>query len=820
MSGSVFTPKTYQSTPLTQAVQHEHASSTSQAVLRFIQVLVVSLFFMIPLFFTPQLLASLGFDKAILALGVSSIVLMFVALSALRFKVVATVLPLPLLFFGVCTLILIISGLVSGDIQDSFRGSLLETQTIGFFSILTILMAAPLLLQRSKAMFVWVFGAFGVAATLLFIYIVTRIIGGSDVLSLKTFSSVTVSPVGSFNDMALFSAVVVIVALILLAVARLHVYVQVWITALLSAGLFILALVNFYHVWLVVGFLSLLLLVYVFTHDTLFHTEENTPRKKINPLLLAATVVTCVCSAFFVIAGDHLGAKISTATGINHVEVRPSLSATIDIARAVYTDNLLLGVGPNRFSDAWRLHKDSSINETLFWNTDFTSGFGLVPTLFVTGGVLGGVSFVLFHLAYLYFGYRLLMRSTHTDSFWYSGGVVTFVIAVFLWGMTYVYVPGPTILLLAALFTGLSFVPYRVLVPGAAVSVPLVTNQRRGFFLMTVVIFLIIGTIAVLYAVGRQYVAERQFSLAVRSGSPETFETNTRTALSYYRDDVFSTTLAEVKASELQKLLAIEKPTESDQQQFITLAVAAVSDAEQAIALDPSNPNPYATLASILSILARAGVADAEGKASSSLADAAWRDPKNPTYSMMLAYMALAKDDTTVAKEKITEALTLKRNYSDALSLLAQVAIKEGNVAEAIVSTRQLVAYEPQNAGRYYQLGVLLNTDKKRAEAIAAFEKALSLDEQFANARYLLALSYLDEDRVSDALVELRKVQETNKDNVMLRELITRLETTGTTTATGVGTIQEPTPTPEDTGAIISNEPPTTNLVTPVNSNN
>ena len=180
----------------------------------------------------------------------------------------------------------------------------------------------------------------------------------------------------------------------------------------------ILAVVNFFHLWLVIGFFGLLLLVYILAKDTFLYHSSKEVKSIISPILIGITMLVCITSIVFVIAGDYMGAKISSLTEISYVEVRPSMTATIDVARNVYQDDVLLGVGPNRFADAWRLHKDRSINETLFWDTDFNAGFGFVPTIFVTLGLLGGMLFVAFHVAYLYLGYRMLVRTAANDSFW------------------------------------------------------------------------------------------------------------------------------------------------------------------------------------------------------------------------------------------------------------------------------------------------------------------------------------------------------------------------------------------------------------------
>lgn len=793
-------------------------------MLRAEQYLIVGLMFFLPLFFVPGLPASLGFDKAILAAIVGLSVVVLLALSSLRYTKVATIMPYTILIFWGFVAVAFLSGFLSGDIQDTLRGSYFEPQTAGFFAIMALLMSVPLVLQRSKVMSLKALFALGASSTIALLYTFVRLFAESNALTLKSFGTVTTSPVGSFNDIAIFAGLTVIVSLITLLQLPLKRGLQFGLMALIALGLAIMGVVNFFNLWIVVGFFSILLLVYIFSRDTLFGRMDDEEKSTVSAVVIASTMLVVVVSIVFVVAGDYLGARISNLTGVNYLEVRPSMTATIDIARGVYQEDLLLGTGPNKFVDAWRMFKDQAINETIFWNTNFTAGFGFVPTLFVTLGILGGLTILAFHAFYLYSGYRMLLRGNATDPFWYYFGIVTFVGAVFLWGMSYIYVSGPTILLLAALLTGLSFAAYQALVPAETKTIALVSSRRRGFFLMMVVIVAITAAVGALFTIGKQYVAQAEFTSArATAQSTEEFEQRTQVAYEQYKDDVFAGSVAQARLLTLRELLAVENPTKEDQDRFVNTARAAVAAAEEAIRLDDSNPEAHATLANIFILLSGVGFEDAENRANGKLEDARWRDPKNPSYAMMAAYMAVQLNDSNQAREKIKQALTLKNNFSEALFLLAQLDVKDGNIQSAVDTTRQIITLEPNNPTRYYQLGVLLAANKDSEGAIEAYQGALKLDTNYANARYMLALTYLDAKRLEDALRELRIVRETNQENEQLKNLISQLETTGLPTAptTGLeGSVNEATPNENNGENVTSPSDPNSNLVSPVNTVN
>src|SRR5690606_29213500 len=103
--------------------------------------------------------------------------------------------------------------------------------------------------------------------------------------------------------------------------------------------------------------------------------------------------------------------------------------------------------------------------------------------------------------------------------------------------------------------------------------------------------------------------------------------------------------MAQTKLAQLQGMLGIQEPTKEDQDRFVNLAVQARQDAELAIALDPTNPDSHATLANVFMLLAGVGFEDAENLANGKIEDAKWRDPLNPSYAMMSAYLAAQLND-------------------------------------------------------------------------------------------------------------------------------------------------------------------------------
>jgi tetratricopeptide (TPR) repeat protein len=187
----------------------------------------------------------------------------------------------------------------------------------------------------------------------------------------------------------------------------------------------------------------------------------------------------------------------------------------------------------------------------------------------------------------------------------------------------------------------------------------------------------------------------------------------------------------------------------------------------------------------------------------------------------MSAFMAVQAQDVSRAREQINVALQLKSNFTEALFLLTQIDIAEGNIDAAIATTRQITTLEPTNPTRYFQLGVLLAANEDSSGAITAYNTAISQDPNFANARYMLAMTYLETNQLQPALAQLEIVLQTNQDNAELQSLIAQLQTTGIPELPSpeiTGSIAEPTPNQNPDASVSSPVDPDTNLITPVNT--
>jgi len=740
----------------------------------------VLVFGLLPIFFIPNNFTSLGFTKTyFVAIGIF-IVLFLYSLSVLRKGIIKFSIPLALASFWTFFLIALASGMLSGDRLDSILGNFLEVQTVGFLLLFGIVITISTILSDKKPILSRLFIFVSFSSVILLTAQVLRVFFGPDFLSFGLFTNETNSYIGSFNDLALFSALVTIVSLLVLQNINLKLWGKVLAAYALATSLLLLAIINFFTVWVAVGVFSLLMLLYVLAKDTWLSTDkEDRERKVVSGFLLIVVSAVVVVSFAFVIAGNYLGTSINNFTGISYLEVRPSHGATLDIIKETYSNNILLGVGPNRFEDAWRMYKNPIINQTDFWGTDFSAGSGLMSTLFVTTGLAGGILFIIFLLSFLHTGYRTLF-SGKLDKDWQTVGVISFAAATFLWLMSIFYLPGAVIMLFTALFTGLTLAVYNLTSTRKTIDLDVTKSRQYGFVLITAVLLVIVGGSVSIFNLSKQYLAQANYANTVRAFAQgnSLFEIDVMLEKSetLFAQDTFPAERARLRLFELNRLNSLPEPTAEDEQSFQLALVEGITLAEKAISLDYTNPYNHILLASFYGQLNSTAATEIQTRMDNSLARARALDPLNPSYLVLFAQFSAQHGNFSKAREYLQEALSLKVNYTDALFLLSQIDIREGNTESAIAVTQEIISIEPFNPTRYFQLGVLLTTSDDLNGAIRAFEQAVMLDRNYANARYLLALTYIDAGREEEALEQLKIIEITNPENQELKQLITMVE--------------------------------------------
>ncbi len=773
-------------------------------------------------------LAPLGFMKSVSAFFCVGLIAISVAFLSLRITSARVYLSWSWWFLVAMVLVATVSAYVSGDVQDALFGSTLEVTTVAFLALFAGSTLVPLVLQGTKQHTLWFLLAGSASLLLVLLHMLLRVFGSPTWLTFGVFpADATITLLGSFNDAGIAAGVLLLFASIALLRFPLSKIPTLVLITVILLSLLSLLVVNMWTVWILLAFYSALVFLYLLSRDTLFSTtgEERTPTP---PWLLSIQIglfglMTAVC-VVGVVAGPTIGQLTQRVTDVSYVEVRPSVNATVAIARSVYQENnLLLGVGPNRFGDAWRLHKDPAINTTIFWDTTFQSGSSFVATLFISIGLLGGLLFIAFQLGLLYVWYQLLLRTGASDQFWYSVGLLSASGAGFLGILLHLYVPGATVLLLYALLSGVSLVAYAGVRPESRRVVTLIANRRMGFFVLAVVIVVCTSSIGMLYTVINQYLAYASANSGQQIATTVTeLEANMVRAYAKYPDHRYLLPAIDVYNNQLAQLLTVAEPSEATRTEFLGQAERAIVLVEEALRRDAGDVNVQVRTSQLYYLLSLAGITEAVARANTALSAARSLDPTSPLFDLIEARYQLQASSTVTARPLVIAALTKKPNFTEALTLLAQIDISEGNTEEAIQATQAMISIEPQNPTRYFQLGVLRAAAGDRTGAIVAYQAAIARDTNYANARYMLALMLLEAGNTDAALEQLEVVVALNQDNAIVSELITAVRN-GTYEPTATvnevpNTVLDARPVETDEGVVTTDEPTASDLIVPVNS--
>lgn len=809
-------------------MNEQNRDPIADALQRYAQNILVVVFGLLPLFFIPSAFVPFEYSKIFLALTGIVSALVLTSLSVLRSGKIQFTYSLVLAALWAVVLLAAIASFLSGDIRDSLYGDVLSTHATAFVAVLALTVTVWQMQSISKTTVMRLYMLLAGSTLALVVFHILRLFIGAGPLSLGVFTSSISTPVGSWNDLALFLGLSVLLSLVALDQLPLTKHGRALFGTVIVLALGMLGIINFFTVWLILGLVSLVMVVYALGKDKLAGSQPTLVAvRSTNTTSLLFSLVVFVASVLFIVGGAALGGMISKVTNISYIEVRPSFEATADIARNVYHENAFLGTGPNKFADAWRLYKDNAINQTVFWNTDFNAGNGYITTFFITTGVLGGLAWLTFLGLFIVRGMRILLTASDADRMWYFIGVSSFVSALYIWGMSLIYVPGAVVLILGALCTGIAIGAGNVLSGKGSRTFSIVTNRRTGFLVTLGVIAVIIGSVSVLYTSGRHYAAMYTFNEAMYSldhgGTPESISGAIARAFELSPSDMYARRMAEYEFMRMNQLLATPAPTEVEQKLFEQAVVSAVNASDQARLIDPSEPSNWAIRGGIYSLLMSLNIEGVYDRALEALNKARELNPKNPIPYLALAELEGRAGNFESARTNTETAIGLKPNYTDAFFYLSQLDIVTGNVEGAIRSTQSIIALEPQNPARYYQLGVLETSRKNVDGAIVAFEKAIALDTNYANARYLLALAYDQKGRAADAKVQLEKVLELNPGNTDVTTMLGELGRTGKLTGTASSSasarvVSETSAVSEENGTVRTNEAPDSTLVSPVNT--
>lgn len=745
--------------------------------------------FLIPIFFVPASFISTQFGTSLLfAFGVIIAFLVYI-ISTLYYGEIE--LPKPskyvLGFTVLVPLVYTLAGVANGFSRMSFFGYTFDINTVGFIILGFVYLLLTSFLFKSKSRIFYSYFAFVVSAILLSLFLLVRIIWGSSVLSFGVFNSLTSSMVGSWNNVGIFFGITTILSLLTYEMVRVSRMMKGLLSIALLFSLLFLSLVNFGVIWIIVAITAFLFILY-----SLFNSQPNsfigepqgTSLKNRLTRIPVYTSIVFVISLIFIIWGSTVGAYLSNKFNVANIEVRPTLGVTLNIAQNTMKDRPLFGSGPNTFTTQWQTWKPDDVVSTIFWNTDFANGIGLLPTFAVTTGFFGILSWLLFLGFYVYTGFKSIFARIDDDFVKYLL-TSSFFVSLYLWFMAFVYMPSTTIFIMTLFFTGLFFASVYladiIKIENKVFSI----NPRTGFAFSLVLVGFFLASVSLGYGLFKNsqslwYFQRSSYALNT-VGDVSLSEQYMAKAISAVPNDVYYRALSEIQIIKLNQVLSQDPKkvkTADIQKQFSDTLTSAIKAGAAAKDADSNNYLNWIALGRVYEAVSapELKVEGAYESAQFAYNEALRHNPKNPGILILHSRLAIVKKDLNQARNYALQAIQLKRNYTDAYFLLSQIEVEGKNIKGAIESVTAVTIIDPTNSGAFFQLGLLKYYSGDFAGSIQSLLKAIEITPNYANARYFLGLAYERLEQHAKAIEQFEELKKTNPDNEEVKRVLTDLK--------------------------------------------
>ena len=728
--------------------------------------LFTCLFFFVP--YTPVTLdASKGF---LLSVGVT-LSLFFWLISRLgdgKFIVPKDKL---LLFALAIPLVFLISSFFSSSFYVSLFGSGFEIGTFGSMLVLFILFFLCSVHFQSEKRLWYFMGTLFIGGLILVAFeVLSLFINFGSIF--KGISSGNL--IGSWNNFALFLGLIVLLSAFTLELIKTKIAYKIPQYLLLVLGLLFLIIINVSLVWLLVGLFSVIIFVYsISIQHTGVKVIQSEDSKKKFPFI---SLVIIFISFIFLMGSNLVNGFISNYVNLNNPDIRPSIVTTSQIAYKSFKHNPLFGTGPNTFVIDWALWQPKDIAKTIFWNVDFSNGYSLLTTFAVTTGLLGLFALLLFLITYVarsIQSIRIALQNTLSNYFI----MTTLMVSIYSWITIILYNPNIIMMMLAFASSGMliGILVYEKAVPVKNFS--FLSDPRNSFFSILGLLVLMVSAASLTYIYVEKFTSIIYFSKGLNTGN--TMETLTKSegnllkAISLDKNDVYYRTLSQIYLSQIG-VLVNDKTTSPDilKSSLQQLVNNAQQSAGLAVSQNPHQYLNYVNLGNIYSSLVPLSVENSYESAIAAYNKASTLAPNNPSIILAKASVEFVNKNNSEARKYIKQALDLKADYTDAIFLLVQIDINEGNTSDAISQAEYAGTMSPNDSTVFYRLGLLRYNNNDYSGAVSAFEKAVILDNNYVEARFYLGQAYKKAGRTSDALVQFNILNKAFPDNQDIKDAI------------------------------------------------
>ena len=624
---------------------------------------------LLPVFFLPFTKIPIEIGKGLLLIvGLAISVIFYLAA---RFSDGKIILPKSwtLVAGGGVVLAILLSALFSSAREMSFFGTMFDVGTFWFIFAGFLLMFLVSIVFRSPDHARKILWGIIIVSGVVLIFQFLRLFAPS-VLSFGVLAEKTDNFLGSWNALGFWAGFTAILSLLIIEFFQATKAIKWLLVGLIALSLFFVFLISFPLIWGLLGFFALLAFIYKISFFAGVREKKNFP---------AGSLTIMVLSLLFFTSGQFIAGLLPNYLRLPNTEVRPSFSSTALVAKSSLTRDPILGLGPNRFGDAWAMHRPAKINNTPYWNTIFDSGVGMFPTFFATTGLVGILAWLLFFVLFIIHGGRSLLESLKDGL--KAEELVFFVAPLFLFIASFFYPTGSVIFLFAMATTGI-FIGLSS--PNKTEGWSFFEDPRKSFFFILLLVVAIVGSAAFSFKYLERFASVSYFGRALAATNISAAETSIQRAVSLSPNDLYWRTYAQVYLLKLNTLVNETSLSQEEQVELQRTLREAVNGATSATVYNRENFINFQTLGAVYDTLGSFGVPSAYGKAIEAYQAAEKLNPLNPAIKLALSRDNLAFGKIEEAKSYADRALSLKADYIDALVALSQIARADNNLSEAI----------------------------------------------------------------------------------------------------------------------------------------
>ena len=749
-------------------------------------VILLITFFLSPLLFISTKYFPLESVKAEIIIFGTLISLILFVISVLQKKTVILYRSPLSLISGLIIISTIISTLLSTNIQKSLIGQGFEVGTASFIVLMFVAMFfVSRLVTKNKDRLLTVYGTFMLSFLLIALFHVLRLLISPSFLSFGSLNSITSTLIGKWMDLGVFAGAIFLLTFFTLVLFTIRRSIKVLIGILFILSAFILFIVNSPVIWSVIALISLSYGVYQYIQTP----ASGLGIKKFASRISLFALILVLIPAVLVWKGADLQDSILKPLYQEQNEIALPWQLTLDVTADTIKEKPLFGAGPNRFGTEYLLHKPLVINPSIYWAVEFGTGFGFLPSMIVTHGIVGSVLWVLFLIFFIILGVRGLKRAKETFAKFSIAS--SFFVATFLWAMSILYSPSHVVLFLTFIMTGLflASLASEGMLSTKEYQTSGVANSNKLVTPIIVVVLIIALLWTLIYV--KKIVALSYFQSGLSTLSASNNQDTDKAgdyfniALSWDNSDIYHQVISGIDIMKTSPIIQVlqdqsKKDPKSVDQELIKKLTALISEAAsssaQAIKADPTNYYNYVTDAKVHELRASLQMEGGYEMAKASYANALKYNPFNPSIYLNLAQLEASQNKMDDAQQFIGNALQLKQNYTEAIFLLSQIQVSQNKIKDAIISAQVLTQINPQNPMLFFQLGLLYYNDKNYEGAVQALGKAVEFNSQYANARYFLGLSLARLGKNAEAIYQFEEIAKTNSDNQEVVSILANLK--------------------------------------------